>query len=441
MSAVVIRSRLFSFHERPVSAEDAESYAYWEDGALVVLDGKIAWRGDAGDLPETYRALDVKDHRPHLVMAGFIDVHTHFPQMGVIGSYGAQLMDWLSQYTFRQEARFADPEHCEAMASAYLDELLSNGVTTAAVFASSHKASADAFFAEADKRNLRMIAGKVLMDRNAAANVQDTAQSGFDDSQALIDRWHGNGRLHYAVTPRFAITSTPEQMELAAALLKAHPDCYVQTHLSENQSEIALTAQLYPDAADYLGVYERFDLLGPRSLFGHCIHLTTREKEAMRDSGSVAVFCPTSNLFLGSGLFDYQGLDQGGISLAMGSDVGGGTSYSMLATAAEGYKICQLQGVSLHPLETFYRLTLGNATALSLSDYIGALNVGSDADLVVLDSRATSAMAMRMACADTLIEELFVLQTLGDDRCIVETYAAGAPVKPIRAPGGFSGQD
>ncbi len=433
MTGQVLRGRVLTFFERPEAIDDTASYGYWENGAAALRDGKIVWRGALNDLPEAYRHWTVRDHRPHLIVPGFIDTYSHFVQMGVIGAYGAKLLDWLRNYTFPEEARFADPVHAALVAGLFLDELICNGVTTAAVYASSHKVSADAFFAEALKRGLCMIAGKTLMDRNAPGDVCDTPQSGYDDSSALIAAWHGKGRLLYAVTPRFAITSSPQQLELTGALLKAYPDCYLQTHLSENDAEVAFTAELYPDEIDYLSVYQRYGLVGSRALFGHCLHLSPREISVMAESRSVAVFCPTSNMFLGSGLFNYAGLGEAGVRVSLASDVGGGTSYSMLTTAAEAYKVCQLQGLSLNPFETFYLLTLGNARALSLSHRIGTLEPGTDADLIVLDSRATPAMAARMANAASLADELFALQTLGDDRSVAATYVAGRSLKPARA--------
>ncbi len=429
MSGQVLRGRVLTFFERPAALGDTASYGYWENGAVAVEGGQIRWRGSHADLPDAFRAWRVEDHRPHLILPGFIDTHTHFVQMGVIASYGTQLLDWLTNYTFPEEARFSNSAYAGQVAGRFLDELVNNGVTTAAVYGSAHKSSADAFFAEAEARNMCMIAGKTLMDRNAPGDVCDTPQSGYDDSRALIAAWHGKGRLRYAITPRFAITSSPAQLELTGALFKAYPDCYLQTHLSENEAEIDFTRQLYPDAADYLAVYERSSLLGPRALFGHCLHLSPREIAVMAESRSVALFCPTSNMFLGSGLFDYDGLRRAGVRIALASDVGGGTSYSMLTTAAEAYKVSQLRGLSLNPLETFYLLTLGNARALSLEGRIGTLEAGSDADIIVLDSRATSAMAARMDNANTLTDELFALQTLGDDRSIVATYVAGQCLK------------
>jgi len=267
------------------------------------------------------------------------------------------------------------------------------------------------------------------MDRNAPEGLRDTALTGYDESKALIGRWHGKGRALYAITPRFAITSTPGQLEMPGALVIEHPGCYLQTHLSENHDEIAYTASLYPDSPDYLGVYERYGLLSPRALMGHCLHLSPREIGVMAETGARPVFCPTSNLFLGSGLFDDAGLRAAGLVNAIATDVGGGTSYSMLQTLHEGYKVLQLQGQNLHPLRAFHWITRGNAIALGLEDRIGTLAEGSEADIVVLDARATDAMALRMARAETLSEELFILQIMGDDRAVVQTYVAGEPQK------------
>lgn len=427
----LLRGRVLWFLDEPDGIDDTSVYTYSEDGAVLIRDGAIIASGDHADV--VLRASEdaaIIDHRPNLLMPGFIDTHIHFPQMQVIGSWADQLLDWLNTYTFPEEAKFADPEHAARIASAFFDELLRHGTTTAAAYCSVHKSSAEAFFGEAQRRNLRMIGGKVMMDRRAPAGVCDTPRSGYDDSKALIADWHGKGRGLYAITPRFAITSTPEQMEMAQALVAEHPDCYVQTHLSENHDEIALTAELYPDACDYLDVYEHYGLLGPKSLFGHCIHLGERERSAMAQTGSVAVFCPTSNLFLGSGLYDEAGLRAQNVRRAIATDVGGGTNYSMLRTLDEGYKILQLQRQRMHPLKSFYWITLGNARCLSLEDKVGSLDVGTEGDIVVLDSRATSAMALRMETVTSLSEELFVLQTLGDDRSIAQTYVAGEPSLP-----------
>ena len=421
----IIKGRLLTFSDRPANVDATDCYSYWPDGALAVENGKIAWIGSYSDLPEEYDSWSVDDHTSHLILPGFIDAHTHYPQMGVIASYGSQLMEWLETYTFKQETRFADKDHCDVQAAVFFDELINHGVTTAAVYTTSHPDATTAFFEAAQARNMRMIGGKVLMDRSAPSALTDTPQRAYDESAQLIETWHNQGRLSYAITPRFAITSSNEQMSAIETLVREHPDCYVQTHLSENLFEISETLRLFSGAKDYTAVYEQFGLLGPKSLFGHCIHLSDRERGALAETNSVAVFCPSSNAFLGSGLFDYEGLYASDIRIAFGSDMGAGTSCSMLATAADAYKICQLRDYSLNPFESFYGLTLGNARALSLEAEIGTLDKGSEADFIVLDSCATHAMRTRMSTADSLAEELFVLQTLGDDRAIVETYVAG----------------
>ncbi|MFD3188752.1 guanine deaminase [Sedimentitalea sp. HM32M-2] len=426
----LLRGRVLSFTAEPQGPDDTDAYSYLEDGAILIADGRILATGDHDTLAVQAAGAEIIDHRPNLLMAGLIDTHIHYPQVQVIASWGAQLLDWLNTYTFPAETRFADSDHSAAMARHFYDQLIAHGTTTAVAYCSVHRASADAYFAEAERRGMRMIGGKVLMDRNAPEGLRDTPQTGYDDSKALIADWHSKGRLSYAVTPRFAITSTPAQLELAGALVAEHPDCYVQTHLSENHAEIAYTAELYPQAPDYLGVYEHFGLLTPKSLLGHAIHLTPREIGLLAETGAKPVFCPTSNLFLGSGLFDDAGLRGHGITNAIATDVGAGTSYSMLQTLNEGYKVLQLQGQNLHPLRAFHWITRGNAVALGLQDRIGTLAAGTEADIIVLNARATDAMALRMQCATTLSEELFVLQMMGDDRAIDQVYVAGTAMKP-----------
>ncbi len=440
----ILRGRILSFLTEPQHAEDTDAFTYLEDGALIMEGGKILHLGDFVALaPDQRLGARVIDHRPHLIMPGFIDTHLHFPQMHAVGSWGKQLLDWLNTYTFPQEARFADPAHAGRMASWFLDQLISQGTTTVATYCSVHRASAEALFTAAAGRDYRLIAGKVMMDRNAPAAVLDTPQAGYDHSKALIAAWHGKGRIDYAITPRFAITSTPEQMEAVATLIREHPDCYVQTHLDENRDEIDLALRLYPRARDYLDIYESYGMLGSRSLFGHCIHMNDRERSAMAESGSVAVFCPTSNLFLGSGLFDEAAMRRVGVRTAIATDVGGGTDYSMLRTLDEAYKVLQLQDCDFDPYRAFYSLTLGNAKALSKAHQIGTLGPDSEADIVVLDSRATPVMAMRMETVTSLREELFVLQTFGDDRAVKQTYVHGVASKaqhPDPPPSAVSGQ-
>jgi guanine deaminase len=430
MGQLLLRGRVLTFRGEPGRDDDASSYRYVEDGAVLISKGKIVQVGDFSSVNKAVNN-DARriDHRPHLLMAGFIDTHIHFPQMQVIGSYGTKLLDWLNKYTFVEEQKFASEEHCAQIATLFFDELVRHGTTSAMAYCSVHRASADAYFAEAQTRNMCMIGGKVLMDRNAPQKLRDTPQSGYDDSKALIAKWHGKGRAHYAISPRFGITSSDAQLELTQSLVREFPDCHVQTHLSENDAEITYTKELFPWARDYTDVYEKYGLLGPKSLFGHCIHLGPREVAAMAQSRSVAVFCPTSNLFLGSGLFDREGLQAKNVRIAVATDVGGGTNYSMLATLDEGYKILQLRGQKLSPLNSFYMMTLGNARALGLEDKIGTLEAETDADIIVLDVTATPAMKLRSQTVQTLSEELFVLQTMGDDRSVVAVYIAGESVK------------
>ncbi|MCG8597034.1 MAG: guanine deaminase [Kiloniellales bacterium] len=424
-----LRGRLLSFLDDPATAGAAASHSYVEDGLLVIAEGRIARLGEAKDLLGALPEGLPVDHYPgDLILPGFIDPHIHYPQTQVIASYGTQLLDWLERYAFVEEQKFADPDHAARVAAFFLDELLRNGTTTAAVYCTVHAASVEAFFAESARRNTRMLAGKVLMDRGAPAGLLDRAQSGYDESKALIARWQGRGRQHYAVTPRFAVTSSPAQLEAAGALLREQPEVYLQTHLAENRREIETVKALFPEAKSYTDVYDRFGLLGPRALFGHCLHLKAAERRRLSESGSVAVFCPTSNLFIGSGLFDLKAARDPRFPLRCGlaTDVGGGTSYSLLRTLGEAYKVQQLRGRNLAPFEAFYLATLGNARALGLEAEIGSLGPGREADLVVLDAGATPAMAHRReTIAGDLAEELFLLMTLGDDRAVRATYVAG----------------
>jgi len=432
MRTKILRGRVLSFLNEPEGEEDNSSYRYFADGGVVVDGGKIAATGDFAKIKKQFSGAfsgEIIDHRPCLIMPGLIDPHIHFVQMQVVASYAASLLQWLNKYTFVEEQKFADPVHANRIASAFFDTLIRHGTTSAAAYCSVHAASAEAFFAEASRRNMLMIGGKCMMDRNCPEALQDTAQKGYDQTRALIEKWHGAGRNLYAITPRFAITSSPEQMEMVAALIKEFPDAYVQTHLAENDEEIAFTKQLYPEAPDYTGVYEKYGLLGAKSLFGHAIHLNGREIGVLAETGSVAVSCPTSNLFLGSGLFDYDRLKRAGISIAVASDIGGGTSFSLLKTMDGFYKVQQLKGNRINPLLAFYLMTLGNARALSLADRIGTLAAGTDADIVVLDASATPEMALRHQSVSSLSEELFLLQTLGDERAVVETYVAGKAMK------------
>ena len=425
----IIRGRTLSFLRPPADGDDWDAFVYEPDGALVIDGGKIIASGRFDDVKDDGQIIDFKDK---VILPGFIDPHIHFPQTEVIAAYAAALLDWLNDHTFPAEGRFADPAHAAAMATHFFDTLLRHGTTTVSAFCSSHAASVDAFFAGAEARNMAVFGGKTMMDRNAPDAVCDTAETAHEASAALIARWHGRGRGQYVITPRFAITSSREQLEVAGALAASHPDCLIQTHMSENRAEIALTADLFPAARDYLDVYEHFGLIGAGTLLGHCIHLTEREVARMAETGAVAVHCPTSNLFLGSGLFDRARLEAAGVRTALATDIGGGTSFSMLRTIDEAYKIQQLRGHRWHPFMAFYEATRGNAAVLGAEDRIGTLEAGTDADFVVLDARATPEMALRADRISGLADELFLLQTLGDDRAVVETFVAGQAMKGNR---------
>lgn len=425
-----LRGRILAFRDDPAIA-GAAARLHVEDGLIVIRDGHVAALGEATDLlPTLGPNMQVDDWRGRLLMPGFVDAHLHAPQTQVIASYGAELIEWLNKYTFVEEQKSADPDHAAMLARFLFDELLRNGTTSCCLYSAVYEASAEAVFAEAHRRNLRVVAGKTMMDRNAPDALRDTPQSGYDMSKRLIARWHNKGRIAFAVTPRFAITSSEEQLEAAGALLREHPDCFMQTHLDENVREIEWVKELFPWAEDYAGVYERYGLLGPRSLLGHCIHMTPREREGLSTSGSVAVFCPTSNLFLGSGAYDLAASrdPRFPIRTALATDIGGGTSWSMLATMGEAYKALMTRGQRLPADEAFYLATLGGARALGWEDRIGSLAPGSEADIVVLDSRATPAMAHRAKTLRDLDEELFLLMTMGDDRAIAATYVMGKQV-------------
>ncbi|MFZ5608121.1 MAG: guanine deaminase [Pseudomonadota bacterium] len=411
----------------PARVGAVEAHAYFPDGLLVVEDGHVADIGDFATLaPRLPAATPVIHHRNALIVPGFVDSHVHFPQTDIIAGYGVQLLDWLERYAFPAEAAFADAGHAHHAAEFFLDELLRNGTTTAMVFGTVHRVSVEALFAAAFKRNMRLVAGKVLMDRNAPSALLDTAASGEAESRALIAAWHGKGRLGYAVTPRFAPTSSSEQLRRAGQMLADHPDVMMQTHLAENAREIAWVASLFPEARDYLDVYAKAGLLTGRALFAHGVHLKDGELARLAKAGAAIAFCPTSNLFLGSGLFDLNAAERHGVTVGLGTDIGGGTSFSLLATANEAYKVCQLKGHSLDPFKAFYLATLGGAEALRLAAKIGNLRPGKEADFLVLDMAATPLMARRMAACRDLAERLFVLAMLGDDRTVKYTYVAGA---------------
>lgn len=401
-------------------------YQFFEDGLLVIENGYVIDIGDAQALLKKQpKNVKITEYNNKIITSGFIDTHIHYPQTRIIASYGDQLLDWLENYTFPEEMRFSDPSYARHTAELFFDQLMRNGTTTAMVFGTVHKQSVDIFFELAQKRHLRMIAGKVLMDRNAPTELTDTAESGYQDSKALIEKWHNKDRLLYAITPRFAPTSSPQQLEMAGKLLAKYPDVYMQTHISENPKEIEWVQALFPDRSGYLDVYDHYGLLHNRSILAHGVHLSDKECQRLAETDSAIAFCPTSNLFLGSGLFKLSKLENYHVKVGMGTDVGAGTSFSLLQTMNEAYKVMQLQHEKLHPLKSLYLATLGGARALQLDDKIGNLAIGKEADFVVLDLHATPLLKVRTEQANTLEEILFVLMTLGDDRTVYQTYILG----------------
>ncbi|MEQ6890398.1 guanine deaminase [Halomonas sp. CS7] len=424
----VLRANLLSFDADPGEGDTpaAGSVRHLEDGALWIENGRIreldTWARLAPELPE---GLEVVDHRGKLIVPGFIDSHVHYVQLEIMASWGRQLLDWLNDYTFPEECRFAAHEHARAQSAAFLDEMLRVGTTTAQVFCSSHPASVDAFFTACRERGLRMLAGKVLMDRHAPEALCDDTRGGIRDSERLIADWHGRDRLGYSLTPRFAPTSTRAQLDATGGLLRTDPSLWLQTHLAENTGELDWVAELFPDCRDYLEVYERSGLVGPRSTFAHGIHLDQEMRGRLAARGANLAFCPSSNLFLGSGLFDRLAAREAGLAVSYASDVGGGTDLSGLATLKAAYQVGQLRGQPLTAWQGFYGLTLGNARALSLDDRVGRLAPGMEADFVVLDPAATPLMARRTARSQSLAETLFALMMLGDDRTVAETWSGG----------------
>lgn len=410
-----------------------ESIRYISDGLLIVENGKIKEFGSYEHLQPQYSDVEYIAYPDKLIVPGFIDLHVHYPQTEMIASDSNQLLDWLERYTFFTESQFKDPDYSQYIAQFFINELLRNGTTTAVVLAAVFPESVDAFFEAANSQNLRMIAGKVMMDRQAPEYLLDTAKSSYEDSQKLIEKWHNKNRLLYAVTPRFAITSTPEQLHLAGKLLQEYPDVYLHTHLSENVNEINFVAELFPDSLDYLQVYEQFGLVGKKSIFAHGIHLSDSEFQRLSESDSTIAFCPTSNLFLGSGLFKLHQAKSREYPIAVGlaTDVGGGTSFSLLQTANEAYKVTHLQAQNLSGLQALFLTTLGSAEALSLDDKIGNFDIGKEADFVVLDGRATPLLALRTQgkiqakTIEEIADFIFALIILGDDRAVAATYILG----------------
>ena len=423
------RGAILHFLTDPDRIQESLSYEYFPDGILVIKNGVVESLSDASQvLAQLDSKIELIEHKNSLILPGFVDTHIHYPQTEIIAAYGEQLLQWLEKYTFPTERKFKDPAYARKIAEQFLNELLRVGTTTALVFGTVHKESVEAFFEACEQRNLRMIAGKVMMDRNAPDYLMDCPQSSYEDSKSLIEKWHNRGRLRYAVTPRFAPTSSDEQLQKAGQLLREYPDIYMHTHLSENLDEVAWVKELFPQCDNYLDVYDRAGLLGRRSVFAHCIHLCDSEWQRMQDTQSGIAFCPTSNLFLGSGLFNLNRATESGINVGLGTDVGGGTSFSLLQTLNEAYKVLQMRGDTLSVLKMFYLATLGGAETLDLSDKIGNFEVGKEADFVVLDKISTPLMKLRLEQCDDLLEELFVLGMMGNDRTVRQTWSAGSKV-------------
>ncbi|WP_407306102.1 guanine deaminase [Acinetobacter sp.] len=422
-----VRGRFLDLQYTVSQAKDIpQAIRYLEDGLLITGAGKIIWFGSWQEGQNLLNQDMPLEHYPEqLIVPGFIDTHIHFPQTEMVGAYGEQLLEWLNTYTFPTEVQFKDKVYADKIAQFFVQELLKNGTTTALVFCTVHAESVNALFEAAEQHQMRLIAGKVMMDRHAPEDLCETAESSYHDSKALIEKWHGKGRNLYAITPRFAPTSTPEQLARAGELKAEYPDVYIHTHLSENKNEIAWVKELFPEQKGYLDVYHHYGLTGQRSVFAHCVHLEEAEWDCMHQTNSAIAFCPTSNLFLGSGLFPLKKTWEKQVKVGLGTDIGAGTSFNQLQTLNEAYKVQQLQGDKLSAFESLYHATLGGAKALDLDDKLGNFNLGKEADFIVLDLKATALQALRQERSKGIEDALFALMTLGDDRNIQATYIYG----------------
>ncbi|HEX7648184.1 MAG TPA: guanine deaminase [Noviherbaspirillum sp.] len=421
------RASILHFNADPAFNDNA--HAWHEDGLLIVADGRIVAAGEYAQLrAQIPQGVEVQDYRGKLIVPGFIDTHIHYPQTDMIASPAPGLLPWLETYTFPNERKFSNVEHAGEVARFFLDELLRCGTTTAMVYCTVHPASVEAFFTESEKRGLRMVAGKIMMDRNCPEFLRDTAESGARESEDLIRKWHKRGRQLYAITPRFAPTSTDAQLQLAGELAKAYPDTFLQTHVAENTDEVAWVKSLFPDSRSYLDVYDSYGMMRPRAMYAHCIWLDDGDRTRMRETQSAASICPTSNLFLGSGLFDFAKADAASVPLSLATDVGGGTSFSMLQTMNEVYKVARMGGTYMPALRMFYLATLGGARSMQLEGTIGSFAKDAEADFIVLDPKATPLLARRTERTESLEELLFAFALLGDDRTVAATYSAGRKV-------------
>jgi guanine deaminase len=427
--AVALRGTVMHCLCDPGRGDNPAALEVIDDAMLVLRNGTVEALGPTSELRATLDIdTEIKDWRGHLIVPGFIDTHVHYPQTDMIAAHGDQLLDWLNRYTFPTEARFSDLDYATDTAKFFVDELIRNGTTSAMVFCTIHPHSVDALFEAAQARGMCVVAGKVMMDRNCPQDLTDDVTNGVRDVHALIERWHGVGRLSYAVTPRFAPTSSPEQLAACGELLSSAPGLYLQTHVAENLDEVAWVAQLFPKARSYLDVYEQFGLVGRRSVLAHCIHLDETDRATMAERGASMAYCPTSNLFLGSGLFDMDAADAGANQVALATDVGGGSSFSMLRTMGEAYKVAQVKGQRLTPGRLLYLATLGGASAMDRDNTLGNFTAGKEADVVVLNPNATPLTARRCAGVESAEDTFFALTQLGDDRHVAEVRVAGAVV-------------
>ena len=435
-SLIGYRGEVVYFVSDPADSKNA--YRHYRDGVVYVKGGRVVESGDYSALKNEYKTAKIVDYSGRIIMPGFIDTHVHYPQTEMMAAYGDQLLDWLNNYTFPTERKFSDPEYSRRIAALFLNQLVNNGTTTALVFSTVNPVSVNSFFAESSKRNMRMISGKVLMDRNAPDYLLDTPESAYRDSRELIGKWHGKGRQLYAVTPRFAPTSSPEELSIAGKLLKEYPEVYMHTHVAENKSEVAWVKELFPSSRSYLGVYDDFGLVTNRSVFAHGIYLDDKDFQTLGIKGGSISFCPTSNLFLGSGLFDLDKAKQHDVKVGLGTDVGAGTSLSILQTINEAYKVNQLRKAfvqnpdaikPLDPFRAFYLATKGGAKALSLDNKIGSFEPGMEADFIVINYDTLPLLSVRAQNSTDLKDKLFSIGILGDDRTIQHTYVMGNKLK------------
>ncbi len=424
----VLLGQTLSYKNNPFVNSIETSARHLKHGALVIDKGLIVDVGEKNHILKKFPNSEIFDYQDHLITAGFIDCHMHYPQTQIIASYGKRLLDWLNNFTFPEEMKFSDIKYASKIASITLDLCLANGTTTLASYCTIHPESVDVFFYEAEKRKMSVIAGKTCMDRNAPKNLLDTPKSAYVDSEKLIKKWHNNGRAIYAISPRFAPTSSPEQLEILGELWKSHPDCLMQTHISEQKEEMDWVQKLFPNSKDYLDVYERFNLIGEGAVFGHAVHLNLRERKRILETKSAIAHCPTSNMFIGSGIFDLQGMINEDNIVGLASDTGGGSSFSMLRTMAATYELAQLKGFSIHPSQLFWLSTIGSAKALKQEDKIGNLKKGLFADLIILDLNPAKFLSKNMTGFGDFWSDLFRVIMMGDERNVKDVWVSGNPI-------------